>query len=92
MDVGINVTSISEERLTLERVERIGELKQLTSNVEVREIRPGGGQPVITIRGVGMNDFTAASNPSTSVYFDGVYSPTSVPSASNSLTCRVSRC
>lgn len=75
MDVGINVTSISNERLQLERVERIGELKQLTSNVEVREIRPGGGQPVITIRGVGMNDFTVASNPSTSVYFDGVYSP-----------------
>jgi len=75
MDVGINVTAISEERLKVERVERIGELKQLTSNVEVREIRPGGGQPVITIRGVGMNDFTVASNPSTSVYFDGVYSP-----------------
>lgn len=75
MNVGINVTQISDERLKLERVERIGELQQLTSNVEVREIRPGGGQPVITIRGVGMNDFTVASNPSTAVYYDGVYSP-----------------
>lgn len=74
MDVGINVTAITPQRLKEERIDRLGELVQVTSNVEVREIRPGG-QPVITIRGVGMNDFTVASNPSTAVYFDGVYSP-----------------
>jgi iron complex outermembrane receptor protein len=75
MDVGINVTQLSTERLSEQRVTRLGELIGLTSNVEVREIRPGGGQPAVTIRGVGMNDFTVASNPSTAVYFDGVYSP-----------------
>lgn len=75
LDVGINVTSLSAERLAEERIVRIGELIQVTSNLEVREIRPGGGQPAITIRGVGMNDYTVASYPSTSVYFDGVYSP-----------------
>jgi len=75
MDVGINVTAIAPQRLKEEKIDRIGELIQATSNLEVREIRPGGGQPAITIRGVGMNDFTVASNPSTAVYFDGVYSP-----------------
>jgi iron complex outermembrane receptor protein len=75
LDVGINVTEVTPQRLADERIVRIGELIQATSNIEVREIRPGGGQPAITIRGVGMNDFTVASNPSTAVYFDGVYSP-----------------
>jgi iron complex outermembrane receptor protein len=74
MDVGINVSQISAERLANERVVTLVDLQQVTANVEVRTARPGG-LGVITIRGVGMNDFTAASNPSTSVYFDGIYSP-----------------
>jgi iron complex outermembrane receptor protein len=75
LDVGESVTVVTPQALKDTHVERVGELIQDTSNVEIREIRPGGGQPAITIRGVGMNDFTVASNPSTSVYFDGVYSP-----------------
>jgi iron complex outermembrane receptor protein len=75
LDVGINVTEISPQTIRENRIERLGEIIQATSNVDVREIRPGGGQPAITIRGVGMNDFTVASNPSTAVYFDGIYSP-----------------
>jgi iron complex outermembrane receptor protein len=75
LDVPESVTVVTPQALRENGTVRVGELIQDTSNVEVREIRPGGGQPAITIRGVGMNDFTVASNPSTSVYFDGVYSP-----------------
>jgi len=42
LEVPMAVTAISAQRLTEERVERVGELIQATSNVEVREIRPGG--------------------------------------------------
>lgn len=73
MDVGINVTQLSAERIAEERIVTMYDLQQVTSNVHVRN--SGGGLQTITIRGVGMNDFTPASNPSTSVYFDGVYSP-----------------
>ena len=74
VDVGIEVTAVSAERLQERRVQNVADLSQLTSAVDVRPARPGG-QPIITIRGVGMNDFTASSNPSTAVYIDNVYYP-----------------
>lgn len=73
-DVGIEVAQFSSQRLQEQRVQRIADLTQLTSAVDIRYGRPGG-QPIVTIRGVGMNDFTVASHPSTAVYIDNVYYP-----------------
>lgn len=73
-DVGIEVAEISGQRLQEQRVQTLNDLTQLTSAVDIRFGRPGG-QPIVTIRGVGMNDFTVGSHPSTAVYIDNVYYP-----------------
>lgn len=73
-DVGIEVAEISAQRLQEQRVQSLDDLTQLTSAVDIRFGRPGG-QPIVTIRGVGMNDFTVGSHPSTAVYIDNVYYP-----------------
>ena len=41
-------------------------------NLDIKEQVPGA-MPVITIRGVGLNDFGAANSPSAGVYVDQVY-------------------
>ncbi|MEZ5737088.1 MAG: TonB-dependent receptor [Novosphingobium sp.] len=73
-DVGIAIQAFGAEELLENQVDGIDDLSQMTANINFRQSRPGGN-PVITIRGVGTNDFLVSSNGSTAVYFDGVYSP-----------------
>lgn len=71
MDVGLNVTAIGAERLREYRLEQMSELAGLAGNVSIKENAPGI-LPVVTIRGVGLNDFSATNNPSAGVYVDEV--------------------
>lgn len=72
LDVGLNVAVITGQDLQARRVTQVSDLSTFTPNVDIKENIPGI-LPVVTIRGVGLNDFSATNNPSAGVYVDEVY-------------------
>ncbi len=72
LDVGVNVAVVSAGDLQARRVGQVSDLSAFTPNVDIKENMPGI-LPVVTIRGVGLNDFSATNNPSAGVYVDEVY-------------------
>lgn len=72
LDVGLNVAVVSGAELQARRVTQVSDLSTFTPNVDIKENMPGI-LPVVTIRGVGLNDFSATNNPSAGVYVDEVY-------------------
>lgn len=72
LDVGVNVAVVSAETLQANRVTQVTDLAAFTPNVDIKENMPGI-LPVVTIRGIGLNDFSATNNPSAGVYVDEVY-------------------
>lgn len=70
-DVGITLAVADQELLEARRIEVVTDLVSFTPNVSVKDNVPGL-VPVITIRGVGLNDFSATNNPSAGVYVDEV--------------------
>ncbi len=71
-DVGGTLAVAGAGTLQERRVEQVKDLTNLTPNIDVKEQVPGA-MPVITIRGVGLDDFSSANNPSAGVYIDEVY-------------------
>ena len=71
-DVGMAISALSGDALATQRVSRVMDLAGFVPNLDIKEQVPGA-IPVITIRGVGLNDFGAANNPSAGVYIDQVY-------------------
>lgn len=71
LDVGISISVVGAEAIAARRIESATEIVAFTPNVSVKENVPGL-VPVITIRGVGLNDFSATNNPSAGVYVDEV--------------------
>ena len=72
LDVGIDISVISGEELARLRVDEIDDLSRHVSNMNVKNTL-GATNPVVTIRGVGLNDFNANSNPTAGVYVDEVF-------------------
>jgi iron complex outermembrane receptor protein len=72
LDVGLNVAVVGRERLEAARVSQVTDLVNFTPNIDIKENMPGI-LPVVTIRGVGLNDFSATNNPTAGVYVDEVY-------------------
>ncbi len=72
LDVGLNVAVVGAQDLQDRRVGQVSDLVAFTPNVDIKENMPGI-LPVVTIRGVGLNDFSATNNPSAGVYVDEVY-------------------
>jgi iron complex outermembrane recepter protein len=72
LQVGLTLTALSADALAQQRVEQVLDLKGRVPNLDIKEQVPGA-MPVITIRGVGLNDFGAANSPSAGVYLDQVY-------------------
>ena len=72
LQVGLTLTALSADALAQQRVEQVLDLKGRVPNLDIKEQVPGA-MPVITIRGVGLNDFGAANSPSAGVYIDQVY-------------------
>jgi iron complex outermembrane recepter protein len=70
--VGLTLTALSGDAVAQQRVEQVLDLKGRVPNLDIKEQVPGA-MPVITIRGVGLNDFGAANSPSAGVYVDEVY-------------------
>ena len=72
LQVGLTLTALSGDALAQQRVEQVLDLKGRVPNLDIKEQVPGA-MPVITIRGVGLNDFGATNSPSAGVYVDQVY-------------------
>lgn len=72
IDVGATVNAISSETIQERRIEQVSDFVSQLANVDVKENSPGV-LPVITIRGIGLNDFSATNNPAAGVYVDEVY-------------------
>ncbi|WP_273240166.1 MULTISPECIES: TonB-dependent receptor [Hyphomonas] len=70
-DVGIAISVVGEQEIRARRVETASDLVVFTPNATVKENIPGL-MPVVTIRGVGLNDFNATNNPATGVYVDEI--------------------
>ena len=72
LDVGLNVSVVTGSDTRDRRVEQMRDLTGSMSNLDVKEQVPGA-MPVITIRGVGLDDFSSTNNPSAGVYIDEVF-------------------
>lgn len=71
LDVGINVSAISGDQVRTTRVEQVRDLAGYIPNVDIKEQVPGA-IPVVTIRGVGLEDFSSTNSPAAGVYVDEV--------------------
>lgn len=71
IDVPATVAVVSALRLSESRIEQVEALAATLSNVNVRQTIPGVS-PVITIRGVGLDDFSTTNSPATGVSIDEV--------------------
>jgi iron complex outermembrane recepter protein len=71
LDVGIAVQSLSQDTLTEQRIEQLRDLNAALPNVSIKEQIPGA-IPVISIRGVGLDDFSSTNNPAAGIYIDEV--------------------
>lgn len=71
LDVGISVQALSQDTLEERGVDQLRDLGNALPNVTVKEQIPGA-IPVITIRGVGLDDFSSTNNPAAGIYVDEV--------------------
>lgn len=72
LEIGGTVRVIGQAQLETRRVTEVRDLAALIPNLDVKEQVPGA-MPVVTIRGVGLDDFSSANNPSAGIYIDEVY-------------------
>jgi iron complex outermembrane receptor protein len=71
VDVPINVSAMSEREVRETRVEQVRDIAAYIPNVDIKEQVPGG-IPVVSIRGVGLDDFSSTNSPAAGVYVDQV--------------------
>jgi iron complex outermembrane receptor protein len=72
IDVGATVSAMSAQSIEERGIAQVADFVNQLANVDVKENSPGT-LPVITIRGIGLNDFSATNNPAAGVYIDEVY-------------------
>lgn len=72
IDVGATVNAFSAQTIQDRGIEQVSDFVSQLANVDIKENSPGI-LPVITIRGIGLNDFSATNNPAAGVYVDEVY-------------------
>lgn len=71
LDVGISVAVAGEQEIRDRRITTVEDISMFTPNAHVKNVIPGL-MPILTVRGVGLNDFNAANNPAIGVYVDDV--------------------
>lgn len=71
LDVGINISVADSEALRTQRIDDATDIVAIAPNISIKENIPGL-VPVVTIRGVGLNDFSATNNPSAGIYVDEI--------------------
>lgn len=72
LDVGISINAVGAAAVRDQRLQQVQAFVAMLPNVDVKEIGPGA-LPVITMRGVGLNDWSPTNSPSAGVYIDEVY-------------------
>ena len=72
IDVGASVASLGAEQLRTNRVDSPTDLATQVPNVDVKQNIPGA-QAIVTVRGVGLNDFSSTNNSTVGLYVDEVF-------------------
>lgn len=72
-DVPISIQAFSAEKLQDLGVKTTADLAQFTPNVSIALPAGAGNQPIITIRGIGLNDYNTNNAGPNGVYLDEVY-------------------
>jgi iron complex outermembrane receptor protein len=72
IDVGASVASLGAEQLRTNRVDTPSDLATQVPNVDVKQNIPGA-QAIVTVRGVGLNDFSSTNNSTVGLYVDEVF-------------------
>lgn len=78
-DLGLAVAAVSGRALAEQGIDQADDLSKIIPNVSVQNFG-GGGAPVVTVRGVGLQNFRINDTPTTAFYVDEVYQ-TSIASA-----------
>ena len=71
VDVPINVSSMSRDDVQKTRIEQVRDVAGYMPNMDIKEQVPGA-IPVVSIRGVGLDDFSSTNSPAAGVYVDQV--------------------
>jgi iron complex outermembrane recepter protein len=72
LDVPINVTAVSAEEIREARIETSTDLMSQVPNLDVKD-NIAGAQQIVTIRGVGLDDFSSTNNSTVGIYIDDIY-------------------
>ncbi len=88
-DVPISIQALSNRELQEAGIKSTQDLGQITPNVTIVSPIGQGNQPLITIRGIGLNDFDTNNAGPNGVYVDDVY--ISAPSAQSFATFDLSQ-
>lgn len=72
LDVGLAISTVDAEAVRRARVETPSDLTTQVANVDVKENIPGA-QSIVTVRGVGLNDFSSTNNSTVGLYVDEVF-------------------
>jgi len=72
-DVPITIQAFSAEKLRDLGVKSTADIAQFTPNVSIALPAGAGNQPIITIRGIGLNDYNTNNAGPNGVYLDEVY-------------------
>jgi iron complex outermembrane receptor protein len=70
-DVPLSITALPSQLIEETRISQIENLATAVPNVDIKEQVPGA-IPVVTIRGIGLDDFSSTNSPSAGVYVDEV--------------------
>ena len=70
-DVPATITAVSGETISQRHIENMSEAVGIVPNVDIKQNAPGV-LPVITIRGVGLNDFGGNTSPPAGIYVDEI--------------------
>jgi iron complex outermembrane receptor protein len=71
VDVPINVSSMNRDEVRTTRIEQVRDVAAYIPNLDIKEQVPGG-IPVVSIRGVGLDDFSSTNSPAAGIYVDQV--------------------
>ena len=71
VDVPINVSTLDRGDIERVRIEQVRDVMGYIPNMDIKEQVPGA-IPVVTIRGVGLDDFSSTNSPAAGIYVDQV--------------------
>jgi iron complex outermembrane recepter protein len=71
VEVPINVNTIDRDNIEKVRIEQVRDVMGYVPNMDIKEQVPGA-IPVVTIRGVGLDDFSSTNSPAAGIYVDQV--------------------